>query len=808
MKKLMIKQILKFVFGCLFSLLLFNRNTFAQRLNFIDCGTPLSPSYGTPTTFFGGNLKPERSDLTLGMPAPPGSYFPIMIVFVQFADEPDSSISWPIGGAPTFMNEMLSFDKVSRADWWNSYNPNTQTLTSWWQEASRGKLHALGKAYSIVLDHTSAWYASYGDEGTVNFDVYEKLRQNSTIDWPYYDKWRKVEGQWKYESDQKVDMIYMVHRRTFSGGPLGLYEGYVPLGFANGQVEYEVDPVNHIKINGSLDENGSGIKILGKFGVADKNLIMRVAGQEHGHYLFGTAHIAYAKMAAGPGSEYFYSPWEEIKLGYMIPTTVNFNDFNYEYTLGDYSSRGPGNGNIIQVPISDDGQEFFLIANRRKVSQHDRIANGDTLAYGNANLSSTIDYGKGTYIYHVFDGYTYPTQNTINNDLECADGLFNWQQTGLDAPDWELTNPWLPVLEPLSVSYSNDNGANGMSAKDGMDVYSFKAKWFSKGKKEIGFKNGGINRTWTNLKQNWTSRDLDGDRYDAWKPGYNEIFSPYSSPSTRDKNDINTGIFIWNNSINANTNYASYKILKVSPSYSEDQILQWTPPSRPMGIKIEDYQSVYHCYPKIVWNHNGEPDMIRSGNVKRYKVYKATEVDLVRVPTNYSLLVTLDIDVSSIPSYTDLSVYKYDCSTPGPPPNGTQYAVRYYVKAVDKYDDESVPSDFASTVGVTNGVFEPIDPDKLISENNSLPKEFSLKQNYPNPFNPSTNIQFDLPIDNLVSIKIYDIQGKEIYTLVNEYKKAGSYLISFNGSSFSSGIYYYKITAGDYSLIRKMMLIK
>ncbi|MDZ4712833.1 MAG: YCF48-related protein, partial [bacterium] len=91
---------------------------------------------------------------------------------------------------------------------------------------------------------------------------------------------------------------------------------------------------------------------------------------------------------------------------------------------------------------------------------------------------------------------------------------------------------------------------------------------------------------------------------------------------------------------------------------------------------------------------------------------------------------------------------------------------------------------------------------------NTLPKKFALEQNYPNPFNPETNIKFDLPEDNFVTIKVYDILGKEVFTLLNDFRNAGRYSINFNGSNFASGIYYYKIKAGEFESIRKMILIK
>lgn len=89
-----------------------------------------------------------------------------------------------------------------------------------------------------------------------------------------------------------------------------------------------------------------------------------------------------------------------------------------------------------------------------------------------------------------------------------------------------------------------------------------------------------------------------------------------------------------------------------------------------------------------------------------------------------------------------------------------------------------------------------------------VPVEFSLSQNYPNPFNPATKISFDIPSGSMVSLKVFDIAGNEVITLVNEQKNAGSYSVSFNGSNLSSGIYLYRLQAGEFSFTRKMTLIK
>jgi hypothetical protein len=89
-----------------------------------------------------------------------------------------------------------------------------------------------------------------------------------------------------------------------------------------------------------------------------------------------------------------------------------------------------------------------------------------------------------------------------------------------------------------------------------------------------------------------------------------------------------------------------------------------------------------------------------------------------------------------------------------------------------------------------------------------VPKTFSLNQNYPNPFNPVTKIEYALPNDAKVSIKIYDMLGREVSVLVNDMQKAGYYKIDWNGSSLASGAYFYKMVAGDFVAVKKMMLIK
>ena len=96
----------------------------------------------------------------------------------------------------------------------------------------------------------------------------------------------------------------------------------------------------------------------------------------------------------------------------------------------------------------------------------------------------------------------------------------------------------------------------------------------------------------------------------------------------------------------------------------------------------------------------------------------------------------------------------------------------------------------------------------LTQNSGQIPTEYDLLQNYPNPFNPTTQIKFDIPKQGFVSLKVYDVLGKEVANLVNEVKAAGSYAVEFNGANLSSGIYYYRIESGSFVNVKKMVLIK
>jgi hypothetical protein len=121
-----------------------------------------------------------------------------------------------------------------------------------------------------------------------------------------------------------------------------------------------------------------------------------------------------------------------------------------------------------------------------------------------------------------------------------------------------------------------------------------------------------------------------------------------------------------------------------------------------------------------------------------------------------------------------------------------------------------IPKNIGGEFAITFSVDESVDIDE---DDKNTPSNFVLEQNYPNPFNPSTTIKYSIPLNassdyQHVSLKIYDILGREISVLVDKYQKSGTYKVSFDASHFSSGVYYYTINSKDFMSTKKMLLLR
>jgi uncharacterized delta-60 repeat protein len=189
---------------------------------------------------------------------------------------------------------------------------------------------------------------------------------------------------------------------------------------------------------------------------------------------------------------------------------------------------------------------------------------------------------------------------------------------------------------------------------------------------------------------------------------------------------------------------------------------------------------------------------------------------------NYDFAVTVKLDLfgnvyitgsSYETQYSDYTTIKYNST-------GSQLWMKNYNGPGNNIDNANdLFIDSAANVYVTgksvgsnsNSDFATIKYSQTIGisqVSTEIPSTFSLSQNYPNPFNPVTNIEFNIPKASIVRISVYDLQGREIETLVYQNLNAGSYKVDWDASKYSSGIYYYKITAGSFIETKKMVLVK
>ena len=142
------------------------------------------------------------------------------------------------------------------------------------------------------------------------------------------------------------------------------------------------------------------------------------------------------------------------------------------------------------------------------------------------------------------------------------------------------------------------------------------------------------------------------------------------------------------------------------------------------------------------------------------------------------------------------------------PPHANEGHIYYKATSVGyPTDNPLIPlyeSDYSNTVDIRS-LMPPLQKQGI---NSTVKNDYNLLQNYPNPFNPTTTISFNIPQSEKVTIKVFDIIGREVATLINELKEAGAYSLDFDAKNLTSGIYFYQIQAGKYSETRKLILQK
>ncbi|MCP4634758.1 MAG: T9SS type A sorting domain-containing protein, partial [candidate division Zixibacteria bacterium] len=171
---------------------------------------------------------------------------------------------------------------------------------------------------------------------------------------------------------------------------------------------------------------------------------------------------------------------------------------------------------------------------------------------------------------------------------------------------------------------------------------------------------------------------------------------------------------------------------------------------------------------------------------------KTVQFDVGVAPGEFDWLSFDDDDGSLNPGYTaDVLI---TCSA-----NNHQQGV--YMGVIDVYSNDPDEIHYEVPVNMTVGITS-------VDEDQPLPIRFALEQNYPNPFNPSTEIIYSLPTPSDVRLEVFNLMGQQITTLVDSHQKAGNYSVNWDASDKASGLYFYRLTAGENVFTKRMTLLK
>jgi len=206
-------------------------------------------------------------------------------------------------------------------------------------------------------------------------------------------------------------------------------------------------------------------------------------------------------------------------------------------------------------------------------------------------------------------------------------------------------------------------------------------------------------------------------------------------------------------------------------------------PLAPQGLTISVYQVGGSTYPKLNWTLNNEPDVFYQENA--YEIER--RISYWGGPwTSWTVIGYKDGDQSEYIDFSIGGVY------------AEAHTAEYRIRAKDLEDNYS---GYSSTVSINFSQFYKLNQ-------GIVQYDYKLNQNYPNPFNPTTQIDYSIKSAGLVTLKVYDVLGTEVATLVNERKEPGNYSVEFNAGKLPSGIYFYTLTSGKFTNTKKLILLR
>ena len=627
---------------------------------------------------------------------------------------------------------------------WTS-NPTQGSLTHYFNDMSFNKFKFIGKTVSVIAPHTRQWYLdNHWQRGDIQKEII--LQVNKTMDFAEFDNWNWIDYYKQVnEPDNRIDLIIIIWRNIAK--ELTNEE----------EIKQKLDFKDDVRNLGGFLSPAQTIDYAFPVDNGLRQVCMKYAGITVRNYL-------------PDRNKAFRITVHEIA-HYLLGDISYHNGFGFWGMLSSYGIKSIVANSFersrlgwikLKIIHSNPAQTI------QDAKLSDYVTTGDAYCFeidsasgqyfyleNHQNLSyweTVFKFGnieKGLYVIRK-DNLTPSTPDDNPSSaymkLVPADGRFDW------TVDQTVLNPWgpdpgdLPVFKKLKPDRIN-------------------------GYHDLDF----IPWTWDGIKQKPSAiyfteeqngkAQMDvrysGDSNDAFRNGYNEVLSPWSNPNSY-KTDRTSTPFGFRIDSLVNEVYT----IDIYVNNSID-----APPSKPVGLTIVG-DPISHAA-KLVWQSNIEPDL-SSYEILREIVNKGNKWEA--------------IGSTKETSFIDNSVYY------------TSYrgAVKYKIRAIDKQNLYSVCSD-VKTMNI-----EPYRKITEVNEINSI-KDYELNQNYPNPFNPSTKIKYSIPKQSHVTLKVYDILGREVAALVNEEKPAGNYELNWNAGDLpsevsakdglASGVYFYQLKA-------------
>jgi hypothetical protein len=604
-----------------------------------------------------------------------------------------------------------------------------------------------------VTQHTTEWYTSNGGSlGVVSQEVIQNLDAN--INFADYDKFDPNDidhdGNFR-EPDGEVDMLILWFRWLCSGietpNGCGGYSGVAALGgacLAN-------FPNGIYTTNDLINVNGVPTYVKINPGVTGSGLLGE-GTSPNGINIFAheVGHFIY-------GTTHFQHAgvWN-MMTGNGVGIMNNFERSYINWSPPSININTAGTYNINLTDFETTGKSYKIFTQNGTYTLENRGTNGFYSTRGNWVMPA-----NGLLI----------TRNDYA-DIMCADHRWIWKNYGTADCSYCNNSFGLKFKFPFERDFPNNSGQSEMNMRN-VCTYD------------------GINNVCR-----WHDGAC-GNAGDIWNIGYNQVFSTWSNPNTENAlNNQSITIDFTQRNIDGSVDI----VLK----YGDPLSYVATHPSKPMWLRATPYyfdpNFPHKFHPQLQWYLNSEPDM-NTGNAK-YEIYRGGPVTgFDDEPSSYDFLAVVPYDQNT---YLDETVSLYD----GGSSLGCAYLpVSYWYKIV-AVDNESLPS-VMSEHGKIGGWYDPCEnQDNPVFSQTQKPGEFKLFNNYPNPFNPTTMIKYAIPKYAFVKITVFDILGREITTLTNEYKTAGYYEVRFDGTNLASGLYFYRIEAGAYVQTKKMLLLK